>query len=245
MASMNLENRFLVLCSLSLFLIGGSQRTIGQEFQNLRRPAPNPVYHPVTLPNPPAVNLTPVPPRSHALAVRVLQKGEIVRGDTTFAGRIAGITGNLITLQPASGPAVTIGFAPPQNTVLAPRGTANGELTVNDVGSPFAADQEIWVSENNRLYAYFVWQTRRNAIFISLPDSAGQIMQEPTGNAVRLITQSGTFLVRSGQVKSFISRGMPYTLVLQTTFLQRPTWRREGDGSQKSFVLRAMVLAGQ
>jgi hypothetical protein len=246
MTPMHITRRGVLLLLLVACLSGGRQLSFGQNFQNLATPPPSNVYHPFTLPNSGRARLAPVPPQAHALAVRVLENGRVIQGSDTADGTITTINRNLLSLHPAKRPDISIGFAlPPKTLRLKTRAPVTGELQVTDNSSPFAVDQEILITEGTNLFVWYAWQSRRDPIIFSLPDSVGELQQHRDGNTVKLTTGGTTIVVGSGETKTFTARGIPYAIFVQTTALQPGGWKREGDGTQKNYVLKAIVAMNQ
>lgn len=245
MAHVQIEDRILPLVMLIAYLSLASEITFGQDFQNYPNPLPNRVHHLVTLPDPPVGSLSPVPPKAHAIAVRVIRDGHVVRGSEEIAGKIVGISGNLINFSPATGSPISIGFALPGTVALKSRRAVSATLSVNDNSSPFAVDQKVQITEGSHLYACYIWQSRRDPITVSLPDSAGQIQQQTNGRPVLLTTNGTTIPLKIGGWDKIASGGRSYMIFVQTAIRQRPSRTREGDGTSKSYVLKALVAASK
>ena len=233
-----------LLIALALAVLSGmASPASGQDFGSLAVPRPNALRQPVRLARPPRSSLDPLPPRSHALAVRVLQGGGVLRGSYSGTGRIAGTAGNVISFDPAKGGRITIGFALPGTSFLKNLGPGTGKLTVNDLGSPFAADQNVEVKYNSTVLAWYIWQSRSVPFALSLPDSVGSVTQHVGGDAVIFATRGRTWVLKSGQSGKFTWRGVRYTFYVQTAMRQAQGWTREGDGARSTYVLKAIVYA--
>ena len=244
MRHMKIKDRILPLVILIVDMFCGSQHALGQDFQNLPIPPSNGVFHPVRLPNPPSFSLSPVPPSAHALAVRLLRDGHVPHDTSyTIRGKIDIINQNLITFHPENGAGsdISIGFALLGNMVLKRRQAVNAVLTVNDSSSPFAANQKIRIAEGTNLYACYVWQHNHNPVVVDLPDTVVQIRQQSDGHSVTLKRPGGTIPLKVGRPETVKIGGIPYTIFVQTAILQRPKWKRGGDGTPEEYILKAIV----
>jgi hypothetical protein len=214
---------------------------IQPEFETLKPAPANPLHGDLRIQDSTGGPIGVVPPAGHGPVVRVLQDGNIVKGERSLGGRIVSTSSNTITFKPNQGSEITIGFALPANMKLKTVTDANGHLFVSDKSSLAGKHETVVVrKEANLLFAY-IWRFSEKPIPFEL--AAGvRLLQEDSRNAasVLLETPTGRQKVAAGKPLEFTVGRESYTAFVQTSIFQHSSGK--GDDTESGYVLRALVI---